>query len=1005
MRDFVQTAALTALSKTSAMLSATALAGSATSAAKYYSVGDYYSKGDAEGSAWIGAGAARLGLAGDVNAKTLENVLGGHLPGHPITTWKPGDDNHRLGWDFTFSAPKSVSVAALVGGDDRLVDAHEQAAKEGFQFLERFVAARVRTKEGIETKLTGNAVAAQFTEFSSRALEAQLHTHTVIANATWDEDRGKWVAVESRPMFVMKMAAGQVYRNALARLTRGLGYEINADDRTGFFEISGVSASLMKEHSTRSEQIEAHAKAKGDESPEAKAVAALVTRDDKQKSDVDTLQKDWRTQAGPAETRALDTLIKSAAERDLDPAAPRDIAKAAWFGIAHGTAGEAVVEHGNIARYALQVSVGDTTLSDIEAKLDEHADNGRYIDATHKTGGRPIYDGRLTDRSLRDEAKFALAIEEGRGGVRRMLRSENAERRLGRYRLTIEKNGQEAKVPLKGEQMAAGRTLLSEPHRAQFIQGVAGAGKSTLVAALKEATPLRQHIAVAPLAKAAQDLGSDAGIEAMTVAKLLASGGNNLDRGAVVYVDEASMLGTRAALRLLELAEQRDFRLAFFGDEAQLEAIEQGKPHGLVRMMGATAAELQESRRHKTDAVKSAVTAARTGDVAGVFAAVGEDVHALDADDLVEHVAEHWASRPDRDKSRVMSLDNQTRVGINAAIRDRLVKEGVVSRGGSNLEILSPTHLTEAEKKFAAFYEKGAVVVFHRPHKGVGAERGDRFEVTGVAGPTVSLKQIYSPKGAASKTVDWRPGDGPVRAVTVYDRQDRTLAPGDIIQWRQNAPELALKNGMEGVVDEIDGDKAKIAFKSGETKSVDLEAYPFWDHGYALTVYKAQGATFGEAILAAPAKPSALLDQKSLQTAISRASDAVSIWTTDPEKLEKLLADAPGGKTSALEARDETPTIVPEEERSSATPDAEDENRPLQDETERSGPDAADQTAPEEPSLFQRVLETAEEAITESLDVVQDFFGGEKDAAERGEDADEQEAEADQAPPEPEISR
>ena len=955
------------------MLSATALKGAAGNAARYYKTGDYYVKGDEERSRWLGKGAEGLGMGGEIAGRDLAAVLGGDLPGAPQTAW-PQDGTHRLGWDFTFNAPKSVSVAALIGGDQRLIEAHERAAKAGFEFLERFVAVRERVDGALQTRLTGNAIAAQFTEFSSRALEAHLHTHTVIANATYDHKRGRWYAVESRPMFVMKMAAGQVYRSALAREARALGYDIDADDRTGLFELARVSRALMKKHSTRSEDISNYVDEHRLKGARGRAVAAKLTRADKAKAVLQDLLKGWRDDAKGYLQPLIDT-VKAARERSNEPlqdAGKAEVARATWFGLSHATANEAVVEHGDVVRQALKVSVGEAVLEDVEKKLNEHATNGKYLHALDQTGGRPIYQGRLAKRSLVQEERFVELLKRGRDSLRPIVSTATADRRLGAFRLVRQGQDGPQRTPLSAEQFAAGRAVLSSRNRFHFIQGVGGAGKSTLVRALKAAAPLRQHVAIAPAANPAEDLGRGARIKSMTVARMLITGMRELTRGAIIYADEASMLETPGAIRALELALAKGYRVVVMGDEAQLPAVGQGKPHSIALKVGAKSAELKESRRHKTNEVKAAVASARAGDVRGFFHQIGDKIYNLDEKDLAAHVAEYWASRKDREKTRVLALDNKLRQQINKEIRARLISERKLTGPGADADILTSLPMTAAQKKLPSMYKKGSVLVFNHRHERSAIERGDRFVVVGRMGDVLELEQTHSEKDKPLRSIMWSPRKMPTRAFSVFDVKKRDVRKGDVIQWRRNVPEKRLRNGMNGRVVDVNGRNARIKFDGGRSVNVNLDKLPWWDHGYALTVHKAQGAEYPEAILAAPAEANGLLDQKSLYTAASRAQYSISLWTTDSKRLAKTLAASPGGKTSSLEAMRELRPI-----RSSAEAG---QDRAANDwlRAERSG---ADRSGVE--SLLERIMGASGDAIKGGLDAVRNSIHDdrEKDAS------------------------
>ena len=106
---------------------------------------------------------------------------------------------HRAGWDATFSAPKSVSLTALVGGDDRVREAHRAAVTTALDELERYTQARIGGNNPAET--TGKFIAAKFEHDTARPVDGyaapQLHTHAVIFNVTERAD-GSTRALQER---------------------------------------------------------------------------------------------------------------------------------------------------------------------------------------------------------------------------------------------------------------------------------------------------------------------------------------------------------------------------------------------------------------------------------------------------------------------------------------------------------------------------------------------------------------------------------------------------------------------------------------------------------------------------------------------------------------------------------------------------------------------------------------------------------------------------------------
>ena len=261
---------------------------SAADAASYYSSKDNYYFLDDLQSQWLGEGARELGLTGEVDLDAFTNVLHGRLPnGVELGKEVLGNHVHRPGHDLTFSAPKSISMLILAGGDKRLLQAHHEAVKDAMSVIEQMISAR-DTKEGVTSIVpTGKMVAALFTHDTSRNLDPAIHTHAVIANVT--ELEGKWKALATdyihgagfiETMYRHQVSLGKIYRNSLQSKVEGLGYETElTGGKHGLWEVKGFPEAVLEEFSSRHREIYAQV---GDEaSLKSRDVAALDTRQKK----------------------------------------------------------------------------------------------------------------------------------------------------------------------------------------------------------------------------------------------------------------------------------------------------------------------------------------------------------------------------------------------------------------------------------------------------------------------------------------------------------------------------------------------------------------------------------------------------------------------------------------------------------------------------------------------------------------------------------------------------
>ncbi|HAG7360018.1 conjugative transfer relaxase/helicase TraI [Escherichia coli] len=275
------------------MLSVSSIKGDAG----YYSHEDnYYASGSLD-SRWMGEGAEKLGLKGEVASTDMDAVRQGKLPdGSDLSRMVNGVNKHRSGYDLTFSAPKSVSVMALVGEDRRFIEAHNRAVAVVMQEVEKLVSARITEEGKTETVLTGNMVAALYNHDTSRDLDPQLHTHALVFNATFAGEKWRSLASDTRMktgfsenLYATKIALGNLYRSVLREDIESMGFETVAAGKNGLWELKDVPVDVF---SSRSQAI--REAAGPDASAKSRDVAALDTRQAKAWADPELLKADWR---------------------------------------------------------------------------------------------------------------------------------------------------------------------------------------------------------------------------------------------------------------------------------------------------------------------------------------------------------------------------------------------------------------------------------------------------------------------------------------------------------------------------------------------------------------------------------------------------------------------------------------------------------------------------------------------------------------------------------------
>lgn len=868
------------------------LHGKPANIARYYTVGDYYTKDGNEPSEWGGQLAADLGLSGAVDPKLFRDLLAGKVGDQQLGRHRAdGETQHHPGWDFAVNAPKSVSIMALVAGDERVLAAHEGAVTAAISYLEEQAQLRRRDDGKIVHETTGRILVARFTEHGSRELDPHLHTHLVVFNMTNRADGDPLASLESRVMYGEQRVAGQIYRNALAYSLREAGYEIDADPRSGLFEIRGVSKDLVDQFSQRAEAIEDHAREHGLVGQKAQRASFYATRKAKVKIGKEELTAQWHQRAG-GRLETLQKIADVAHDRGVAhlPPTEREASRAALFGLRQLESAEAVNNLGDILRTGLAAHVGEVRLDDIRPRIEKHELAHKLLSTHEPTGDSILTRGRTSRKSWRLELALTQHIALGLNDGRPIASSD---------RLLAVLEGTSLN---KEQQRALVETALTRD-RVTAIHGVAGSGKSTLVRILGEsAEPGTTLIALAPTSSAAAELGNKAKIDFHTVASFVARGGQGITGRHVLVLDEAGQLGNRQARRLLEISRATGARLLFLGDEKQTGAIEQGKPFWLMRRLGLPTVELTQAVRQETKSIKAAVTAARAGNFVEALAKLDSVSTVDDNEKMAEQVVNAWIrlKSESRAGTNILVLDNATRLIINNKIREALKDEGRLAADDSGLSILAPAGLTDIEKHMARFYGAGQVVRFGRDIAGLGVARHADYRVAGL-GREANGRQVVRLLDEQGRVVRWDPQTTKARHFNVFNPEERQIAEGDRIQWRLVNRDLSLRNAERGTVEKLDGPLATIRWdRNGHVQQVNLSEHRTWDHGYAETIYSAQSKTYPRVFVLAPVE-SPLVNAQNFYTAITRAAFGARLWTNNVEELIAKLERQSGEKTSSSE--------------------------------------------------------------------------------------------------------
>ena len=874
----------------------------------------YYQQGQAVQGEWQGQLAESFGLKGAVTEAAFAQLAEGRHPEtgeqlvhHRFVSEQANADStttktveHRAGWDATFSAPKSVSLTALVGGDERVRVAHREAVTVALTELERFTQARIGGNHAAET--TGKFVAAKFEHDTARPVDGysapQLHTHAVIFNVTEQAD-GSTRALQPNSYFQSQQFATAVYQAELTYRLRALGYEIEAG-RSGAPEIKGYSQEYLDASSPRSRQIRDHLDKHGVSGAEAAEIAAHTTRDSKQtltKEETLEAHKQLAAQYGDQASRVI-AEAQSRVQNEVQTIDPQGLYRQARARQAVTYARdvnferEAVVDERQLMRDALRRGMGETTYADIRTEFEQRRGEGEFLQT-----GRAKHD---SSRMFTTPAMIAIERE----NVALMRAGQDAvEQMLSEYQAAVQA---QSRTFFNGSQRAVVEEVLTSRDRVYGLQGLAGTGKTSTLEAIREGAQLGGYVVegFAPTGRAAQQL-RDAGISADTLQGFLARGSRKQEEDAasrhLYLLDESSLASTRQVNAFLKKIGPED-RVLVVGDTRQHQSVDAGRAFEQLQEAGLRTAKLDTIVRQKDPGLLAAVqhlASGQTKEGVQLLADQGRITEIVAAKERIQAIAKDYAASPD--KTLIVSPDNASRRAINEAVRVELQTAGKVSRDSYLLTTLVPrSELTGTDRAWAARYQVGDVIEYSRGSAVEGIKRGSQATVVAVN----ARENILTVSQADGQSVTYDPTR--LRGVSVYREAAIEIARGDRIQFTRANKELRVSNRDLATVERVDANQITVTMGDKEkgpqrTVSFDPNQDRHFDHGYAVTSHSAQGLTVERVLVNIDTDgPRSLINQRLAYVSISRASDDARIYTNDAASLgERLATDV--SKTAAVD--------------------------------------------------------------------------------------------------------
>lgn len=845
----------------------------AADGSEYYQEGHYYYKDHAPAT-WMGEGANALGLKGAMQQSDLEHfdrMLHGQLPNEVKMADPPNGRARRKGDDFTFSAPKSASLVALVGQDRRVIEAWDRAVAAGVQYIEKEIFG-TRDREG--NHVHAGAIVGTFRHETSRPIrdskgvmhaDPQLHTHCVFLNAALRSD-GQWRAADYQLTDGIKRAADAVTLGQFASDLQRFGYELVPTKDA--YEVKGISQETIDAFSRRAKQVEDELAKVG------------LTRDTA--SDLDRERANLRSRAGK-ESLSQENQLKDWQLRAREQG--RDIAPTVATAQEHApTAGQKFEEDRELrARRAVESAtqhlserqsvfttdrlVGQSTvygMSDGVTLQDVTKSLRETIGTTVVTTRTP--DVLTTPETLQQEREILEIAQRGQGTQKPAMSSLLAQRWTGNYpHLT----------PGQREAVVLG---LTTSDRVVIVQGWPGTGKTTTLDTLHKGLEEQSQSVrgLAPSAVAARELHRGAHVEATTIASWLRT--KDEDGHHTYLVDEAGMVSTRDLRNLLVRAEQEGSRVILIGDPRQLSSVEAGAPLRALIQDGVPTVTMREILRQRDVALRDVVATFSEGkarEAALKAAPYMREVRGKTT--LAQAVTKDYLSRSpeSRQHTIVLSGTNATRRAVNHQVHKGLQREGTVDKVELRVRTLYPVDATHEERTRAQHYKPGDVVVPRKDYLGPegakdGLRRGEEYTVVRSHHGKVILQQED-----ARDRISWDPST--IRDVGHYHEEHIRLSAGDRVIFRENDRKLKVINGDTGSVTRLNDGEAWVHLdRADRDVQVGADDGARLTYGYAVTVHAAQGVTTDHVVVAAERSGAELAN-----VALSRERETVTVYTRD----------------------------------------------------------------------------------------------------------------------------
>jgi len=838
----------------------------------YFSQDNYYFSGELS-TAWHGKGAEKLGLSGEVNQAVLEAFVDGHLPNGEVLGIKTssGETKHRGGYDLTFTAPKSMSYLALVGGEKELIELQKRAVAKALSVAESMAAEARLVKSGsMQFEKTGNLTFATIMHDTSRELDPNMHTHALMMNATECSD-GKWRALASDMTrnhgtmeWIMnnKIFLGLVYRSEIAFGVKALGLGIEkTGDPHGLFEIEGFDKELLTGISKRRAQIKDEVATMKSDSVKAFDRATQNTRKTKVVRDGAELREQWCEES---KTYGIDpkTYMRVLQDKAEASKVAPDVSHSVYGhqaiqdAISHLSEGNIRMSYQAILEKGLYFSLGECNVETLSHEI-EAAIKTKQLIALDKR------ETEFTTQPLIDSEKNLVEALRSSTPQRRGIKRD-AERMQG---LTDNESIQNVVTEALFHKDSVVRIKQQSSTSREVIQSF-----------LNYADDAKKVRILTPSSIKASSFHDDMNQKPKNLWQWLHSIGKERHAETIkgfnhqhqdehktpffsqkkerelLIVDDAQRVSHTDLNALINIAEKRRAKVILLEKPLGL----QGFNHDVTRLL--------DKAEVKTFQVKDAIKKDVSVHVTEV----------KDSEERLKQCANVYTGllASERENTHLVTASNKETQELNQYVRDNLKLQGSISREETTIKTLRAIYLTEAEKKVAKSYQPG-FVMYHNSRKGI-----QRLTIASVIQENNQLlvsdsdgtERKLSAKHLGSKTA-------------VYEEVPLKVAVGDSLLATREMKLEGIKAGSSIEVTAMTDRGIKIKQgKKTQNLFLDDNRYHPLTYNYAKTLHAHDSTQKNNTILT---MPSYALRKNTLSMITESSKDKVHILTDDAEKASR----------------------------------------------------------------------------------------------------------------------